>query len=183
MSSSTESVDHAFQLIRLEDVVDALVDSGANSRASSPTTTEPDDDVAQMDGVATADTTDNVALANVAPDATMNGIDADPAAAAAAAAAVGAFPFVCMNPMEHRAGIALGVVPLHELVAGTVATDSSKYYAIARGRFIGVFDDSSMYVLATGKVSNPISWCPSTLGNALQWFNAKRDMGVCEIIN
>ncbi|TRM60873.1 hypothetical protein BD626DRAFT_538429 [Schizophyllum amplum] len=177
MSVSTESIDNAFQLIGLDDIVDALVDSGADSQASSPTPTEPDDDVVQMDAIANHAPVN--APANVAPeDATMNWIDANPAAVA-----VGAFPFVCMNPQEHRAGIALGVVPIDELVAGAVPTDSAKYYAIARGRFIGVFDDSSMFVLATGKVSNPISWCPSTLGSALQWFNAKRAMGVCEVAN
>ena len=48
---------------------------------------------------------------------------------------------MCFDPQENRAGVCFGVVPAGDLVGVNVVQDASKYYAIARGRFIGVFDD------------------------------------------
>ncbi|KAI5887792.1 uncharacterized protein SCHCODRAFT_02705121 [Schizophyllum commune H4-8] len=110
---------------------------------------------------------------------------AGPTAAPAAVAAVApAPPFGSLNPLENRAGIPLAVVPSADLIydPSTIVNDASKYYAISRGRCIGVFDKSSTYVRATARVSGPISWCPDTLNAALEWFNEQRAMGMCEIV-
>ncbi|TRM61683.1 hypothetical protein BD626DRAFT_570397 [Schizophyllum amplum] len=186
-----ESVDSAFQLIGLDGAVDGLVETADGSRASSPTPTELEEDDDSM--VVTAD-----AVASDAADASMDAAAHIPAAAGLVATdeSVGSadvpiiavtsaptYGFVCHDLDENRAGIALGVVPYRPLVAGDLAHDAHKYYAVARGRFIGVFDDSSMYVLAVGKVSNPLCMCPETLGAALNWFNKKLAMGLCQIVN
>lgn len=75
-----------------------------------------------------------------APAVVVTPADAAPTAAAPAAA-VPAPRFSCKDPLERRAGIPLGVIPSGDLVysADTIVDDASKYYAITRGRFIGVF--------------------------------------------
>ena len=51
--------------------------------------------------------------------------------------------FICYDPAEHRAGVALGFVPEVNLVVGDrIPLDASKYYAVVRGRFVGVFATS-----------------------------------------
>ncbi|TRM56404.1 hypothetical protein BD626DRAFT_575730 [Schizophyllum amplum] len=186
MSVKSEAADSAFQLIGLDGAVDAIVDSRGSSGANSPVPTEPEDEPQVGEGAVPTIIVDapaaGAALTAAAPAA--DAVPAtDPMDVEEAAPAISNYhSFVCMDASENRAGIPFGVVPNAALVAGGVSPAGNKYYAIARGRFIGVFDDSSMYTMAINKVSNPICWCPQTLSGAVTWFNIKRNMGLCEIV-
>ncbi|TRM56337.1 hypothetical protein BD626DRAFT_575800 [Schizophyllum amplum] len=193
----TEDADSAFQFVELHGGVASL----AEQRAPSPTPTEPADDIdiKSEDDAAFVKAEDDLTDTAIAMDTTDDGLAATAGgdgldhAATAANPAVGVAPpaaaptvtgaAYCLDPMENRAGVAFGVVPVGDLVPGNMSLMEGKYYAVARGRFIGVFDDSSMHTMAVGRVSNPISHCPKSLGAALSWFNTKRVMGYCEVVN
>ncbi|KAL1685294.1 hypothetical protein GGG16DRAFT_119014 [Schizophyllum commune] len=201
MTQSINHLDSAFELIQLDGGVDVVfapasptaahpsLPDASSAIAASATVAPVDVTMASVD-LAAGQTTDApaaVASAVVdpaaAPAVVVTPADAAPTAAAPAAA-VPAPRFSCKDPLERRAGIPLGVIPSGDLVysADTIVDDASKYYAITRGRFIGVFAKSSEYVRATSRVLGPISWCPDTLGEALDWFNESRAMGLCEIV-
>ena len=91
-----------------------------------------------------------------------------------------------------------GFIPSHDLLAYNTPIDLGKYYAVARGRFLGVFTEqyvvraliiftfsslnSAMYHLAVDRVSSPLHSSPAELHTAIAWFNRMRSLGLCEIV-
>ncbi|KAI5824093.1 hypothetical protein K523DRAFT_357120 [Schizophyllum commune Tattone D] len=199
MNTSTDSLESSFQLVVLDggldsvemDVSDSIpgdaAHAGADPAPSGAPVTAPEAnlDVSVSAPPAPASVAAPVAASTAPAAAAPNAADLTPAAPASAQDGSAARNrFICYDPAEHRAGVALGFVPEVNLVVGDrIPLDASKYYAVVRGRFVGVFATSYAHGMAISKVSGPISWCPETLSAALDYFNEMREMGVCEVVN
>ncbi|TRM55225.1 hypothetical protein BD626DRAFT_579010 [Schizophyllum amplum] len=110
-----------------------------------------------------------------------------PAAAGASAVAPAtnvafAFPSVVSDPYLNQVGICFVVEPDQDLVFPTMFWPGGpKYYAVTRGRFIGVFNNAATFNMAITGVSSPTMYASRDLHVVLEFFNSARRAGMLSV--
>ncbi|TRM56327.1 hypothetical protein BD626DRAFT_575851 [Schizophyllum amplum] len=100
------------------------------------------------------------------------------------AAPIGLQYEVTRNPAHNHVGVRYLVVPQANLVAPSGYWPcASKYYAVTRGRMVGVFNNPMAFNAAISRVSGPISLCGKDLGEAIAYFNNARSNNMLSIVN
>ncbi|KAL1750059.1 hypothetical protein FB107DRAFT_252392 [Schizophyllum commune] len=91
-------------------------------------------------------------------------------------------PVVVTDPTVNEVGQGYVVTPDHDLHMPTYFwPPGPKYYAVTRGRFVGVFNSSALFTMAICGVSSPVSRATRELQEALDFFNAARRANMLEI--
>ncbi|KAI5821966.1 hypothetical protein K523DRAFT_358760, partial [Schizophyllum commune Tattone D] len=84
-------------------------------------------------------------------------------------------PEMVSDPEDIRLGVGYLVTPNHDLVAPLYYwAPGPKYYAVTRGKYVGIFNTSGFFGLATNNVSCPLSLTSRNLAEVLGFFNAAR---------
>ncbi|TRM64921.1 hypothetical protein BD626DRAFT_567787 [Schizophyllum amplum] len=90
---------------------------------------------------------------------------------------------VTRNPTHNHVGVGYLVVPQVNLVAPSGYWPcAKKYYAVTRGRMVGVFNHPMAFNAAILGVSGPISLCGKDLGEAIAFFNHARSNNMLSIV-
>ncbi|KAI5897296.1 uncharacterized protein SCHCODRAFT_02662322 [Schizophyllum commune H4-8] len=91
-------------------------------------------------------------------------------------------PVVVTDPAVNQVGQGYVVTPDHDLHLPTYFwPPGPKYYAVTRGRYVGVFNSSALFTMAICGVSSPVSRATRDLQDALDFFNAARRANMLEI--
>ncbi|KAL1658417.1 hypothetical protein GGF50DRAFT_131723 [Schizophyllum commune] len=91
-------------------------------------------------------------------------------------------PVVVTDPAVNEVGQAYVVTPDHDLhVPAYFWPPGPKYYAVTRGRYVGVFNSSALFTMAICGVSSPVARATRDLHEALDFFNTARTANMLDI--
>ncbi|KAI4517306.1 hypothetical protein K525DRAFT_251613 [Schizophyllum commune Loenen D] len=155
-------------------------DVSANAAGSAPNAGEDagaaSASVHDIDDAASDSSDDvDIVMDNAASAAPVTAAPAAPAMPATQMMAMSYAPRFVDDPNDIGVGLGYLVTPNQDLVAPAVYwPPGPNYYAVTRGRFTGVFNNSAHFTGATNGVSSPIMFRSRHLHEVLDFFNTAR---------